>query len=180
MVLVGSTHLHPLDGLLSPLFEIKMKLFKWLCFLPINLLMGLLVIPLAPIAVAFFSTEDKRHLTRFKWLETIDNDLTGDKDEGWRQTHLIGDDPYTWLNRTRWLWRNGGNSVNYNLLGCVYANTFQIDDYLWLNADGYWLYRRPIWITKKRFIDFYIGWQILGPKLGKCKFVCTIRLKTKP
>lgn len=133
-----------------------------------------------PIAVAFFSTPDKRHLTRFKWLETIDNDLTGDKDEGWRQVRLIGTDPFTWLNRTRWLWRNGGNSVNYNMLGCKEEPVTQVSDYLWRNASGYWMYRKPVWITSKRFIDLYFGWQILGPKLGRCKFVFTIRLKTKP
>ena len=38
---------------------------------------------LAPFAVWLFSTDDKRHLTHLRWLETIDNDLTGDP--GWKR-----------------------------------------------------------------------------------------------
>lgn len=148
---------------------------RWLLYLPFNLLMGLAVIPLAPIAVLLFSTEDKRHLKHLKWLETIDNDLTGD--EGWRNEHLIGTDPLSWLNRTRWLLRNGGNSVNYNLLGCADIGFVQHSSTYWTNADGYWQLRRRYYVTELRFIDVYLGWGITGPKLGRCKFVATIRLK---
>lgn len=162
----------------------RMKLLRWIGFLPLNLIMGLVVIPLAPIAVAFFSTPDKRHLTRFKWLETIDNDLTGDKDEGWRQTHLWGSDPFSWINRTRWLWRNGGNTVNYTLLGCADDLQWRVTQIasagFWQRPDGHWLYRKPVPLFGGRFIDLYFGWQILGPKLGLCKFVATIRIKTNP
>ena len=144
-------------------------MIRWLCYLPLNLLMGLAVIPLAPIAVAFFSTEDKRHLTRFRWMETIDNDLTGDW--GWNEEHLIGSDPFSWLNRTRWLWRNGGNSVNYNLLGCVddpaWREQQDRNAGYWKRPDGYWLYRKPLKLTEKYFIDRFFGWQLLGPRITR-------------
>ena len=153
-------------------------MIRWLAYLPLNLLMGLAVIPLAPIAAAFFSTPNKRHLTRFRWLETIDNDLTGD--HGWCMEHLIGDDPFSWLNRTRWLWRNGGNSVNYNLLGCDDIGARQVAEHTWKNADGNWLYRRRFSIVGAWSLELFMGWALLGPKLGRCKFVCSIRFKTKP
>lgn len=153
-------------------------MIRWLCYLPLNLLMGLAVIPLAPIAVAFFSTDDKRHLTRFKWMETIDNDLSGDS--GWKEEHLIGNDPLSWLNRTRWLWRNGGNSVNYNLLGCDDIGCVQDKPYHWKNDQGYWLYRRRFALFGDWSLEVFMGWALLGGKQGRCKFVCSIRGKTKP
>lgn len=153
-------------------------MIRWLCYLPLNLLMGLAVIPLAPIAVAFFSTEDKRHLTRFKWLETIDNDLTGDG--GWKEEHLIGANPLSWLNRTRWLWRNGGHTANYTLLGCSDVGCFQVRPYYWKNKDGRWLYRRRFPLVGKWSLELFLGWNILGGQNGRCKYVCSIRGKTKP
>lgn len=151
---------------------------RWLLYLPLNLLMGLVVIPLAPIAVAFFSTPDKRLLTRFKWLETLDNDLTGD--EGWRSEHLIGSNPLSWLNRTRWLWRNGGHAVNYGLLGCDDIGTRQIKPNYWENPKGRWLYRRYFRLTEKWSFELFAGWALLGGQHGRCKFVFSPRFKTKP
>ena len=151
---------------------------RWLSLLLPHLLLSLLRYPLAVVAVVFFSTSDRRHLTRLRWLETIDNDLAGDS--GWREEHLFGSDPLSTLNRIRWLWRNGGNALNYTVLGVPFgAPTFQVDAYRWRRTDGAWLYRRFIPLGF-RHLELFFGWALLGPQQGRCKYVCSIRLRSKP
>jgi hypothetical protein len=141
----------------------------------------LLRYPLAVIAVIFYSTKDKLHVTKWKWLETIDWPLTGDN--GWREEHLVGDNPLSTYNRIRWLWRNGGNRYNYEVIGVC-------DDQLWREGivqgygyferpDGAWLKRIKVPLFGTRFIQLTFGWNIFGPQHGLCKYVCTIRIKTK-
>lgn len=155
-----------------------MRKLQWLLLLLINLIFSILCVVISPIA-ALFVTDDRRFLLQpFVWLETIDNDLSGD--DGWKQEHLIGNDPLSWLNRTRWLIRNGGNKVSYGALGCLdtgYATS--VPGWYHENTEGYWLYRRPIWITSTRFIDLFIGWNLPGAKYGRAKFTSSFRLKTK-
>lgn len=152
----------------------KSKLFKYFAIM-------LLRYPLAVIAVLFFCTKDKLHLTRVTWLETIDWPLTGDN--GWREEHLWGDNPLSFVNRVRWLWRNGGNRYNYEVLGVG-------DDAEWregvvqgygyfVRKDGAWLKRIKIPLFGSLFIQCIFGWNLFGPQHGLCKYVCTIRLKTK-
>lgn len=154
---------------------------KWLIRLPAVLLLTLTSYVLAPFVVAFFSTEDKMHLTRFKWLETIDNTLAGDAN--WNRNLLWGSDPLSWINRTRWLWRNGGNYVNYNILGCVGdADWKAVQDrtlYYWKRPDGYWLYRRFIPVSKTRNLELFFGWNLFSIKKEHCKIVCQIRIQPK-
>lgn len=156
-----------------------MRILQWLVFLPLNLLLGVFSFILAPFAVLLFSSPDKLHLVRFKWLETIDNDLTGDA--GWKAEHLLGADPLSAINRIRWLWRNGGNTVNYKVLG-VMADPDWIGQqdrslYFWRRPDGYWLYRRFFPLAGAYKLELFFGWALLGPQLGLCKFVCQIRIK---
>lgn len=153
-------------------------MLRWLRCLVLNLVMGLLVIPLAPIAVAFCATDDKRYLTRFRWLSTLDNDLSGD--DGWKTEHLIGSDPLSFINRVRWLWRNGGHAVNYGLLGCADTRCTQVAPYYWKNAEGFWLYRRRFPLFGAWSFELFIGWNLLGGQSGRCKFVCSPRFKSKP
>lgn len=133
------------------------------------------------IAVLFFSTHDRRNLTAMRWLETIDNDLTGDS--GWREEHLVGADPLSTINRIRWLWRNGGNALNYQLFGCADALYWRMTASLkpfMKRPDGYWLYRRFFRLTNQVWLEVFMGWALLGPQQGRCKYVCTIRLRSKP
>lgn len=153
---------------------------RWLRLLPQHLAIALAVLICSPIANALFVTPDRRYLTRWRWLETIDSDLGGDRDEGWQKEHLWGSDPYSWLNRTRWLWRNGGNRYNYETIGCPFHLPIQTSPYRWENSDGNWLYRRHIPLAFGLMLDLYFGWGLTGPKHGRCKYVCTVRLKTKP
>lgn len=156
-----------------------MKL-RWLVYLLAHITLILLRYPLAIIAVKFFSTPDKLHLTRFRWLETVDNDLRGD--HGWQTEHMpVKGDPLNDRNRIGWLWRNGGNSVNYNLLGCPddpawRAATDPNTGWYWCRPDGYWLYRRFTPFAGRRLERFF-GWSLFGPQQGRCKFVFTVRWK---
>jgi hypothetical protein len=155
-------------------------MIRWLIYLIVHVSIIVLRFPLAIIAVLFFSSPNKRYLMpTFHWLETIDNDLAGDS--GWREAHLIGSDPLSTLNRIRWLWRNGGNAVNYGWLGCAEMPVISITPYRWQNAQGFWLYRRFIPLAFGRQLELFLGWALLGAQRGRCKFVCSIRLsKIKP
>lgn len=153
-----------------------MRYFQWILLFPINIIFSILCIITSPIASLFVST-DRTHLQfPFQWLNTIDNDLGGDS--GWKEEHLIGSDPYSYINRTRWLIRNGGNWVSYYLFGCR-ETPYRQSGYFYENMEGYWLLRKPIWITKTRFIDLFIGWNLPGAKFGRAKFTSSFRLKTK-
>lgn len=153
---------------------------RYCLFLIPHLLLSVLRYPLAVIAVLFFSTKTGRHLTRFEWLETIDNDLSGDS--GWKEEHLIGPDPLSMINRIRWLWRNGGNTVNYGLLGVDDNPSWRVvygcaSGPRWERPDGAWLYRRYISLAGLRYVELFFGWALFGPQKGRCKIVCSIRLK---
>lgn len=161
-----------------------MKL-KWLLFCVPNLLVGILRYPLSVVAVLLFSTPDKRNLTRMSWLMTIDNDLTGDA--GWREEHLWrGTNPLSTVNRIRWLWRNGGNSMNYNLLGCDdmpgWRHAVQIAIGVRpyeVRPDGYWVFRKFYELWPGRYLEVFIGWALFGPQHDRCKHVLTIRFRSK-
>lgn len=153
-----------------------LRVLQWLAFFPVHLGVTLVRYPLAPIAVYFFSTKDKRYLTFFRFLETLDNDLFGDI--SWQIKHLKGDNPFKFWNRVRWLWRNGGNAVNYLVLGCDYYDMryqgFPSDcDFRgwYIRDDGYWLYRK-VWFGG---LEIFLGWNLYGEVHNKSKFVLTIR-----
>lgn len=170
--------------------KLTFRILQWLLYLPLHLLVTIARYPLAPIAVVFFATNDKRQLHfPFDWLETIDNDLSGDS--GWRTKHIKpGSDPLSTWNRIRWLWRNGGNRFNHMTIGCLddfeYRRPWQginkNDTHFWSRPDGYWLWRSftPLF---GRFLEVFIGWHLFGPHVDcnkyRCKFVCTVRLAVK-
>lgn len=150
---------------------------KYPIYILANLLLVIVSFVLSPFAVAFCSTPDKRHLTRCRWLETIDFDLAGDP--GWQSLRLWGHDPLSWINRTRWLWRNGGNYVNYMILGCDGDEAWKAEQdrslHYWRRPDGYWLYRRFVPLTKTRCVELFFGWSLFAIKQGRCKVVFQIR-----
>lgn len=154
---------------------------RWFLYLIPHVVLSVLRYPLAVIAVAFFSSPDKRRLNRMRWLETIDNDLSGD--DGWRGEHLIGNDPLSFINRVRWLWRNGANAVNYGLLGVpveggrVMVRVAYPAGQRIVREDGAWMYRRFFKIGA-RYLEIYIGWALMGPQRGRCKFILTVRGRT--
>lgn len=151
---------------------------KWFLFLPTHILIVLARYPLAPFAVVFFTTNDRRELLfPFRWLGTLDNDLSGDS--GWKSEHITGDPLSTW-NRTKWLWRNGGNVLNYTLLGAPYDKWFALNNWMiqdtkrfWVREDGAWQFRARISVFGRVWTPF-IGWGLFGPVNDRCKFTCTI------
>ena len=154
-------------------------MIRYIVRLPARFVITAAAYLLAPFAVWLFSTDDKRHLTHLRWLETIDNDLTGDP--GWKRLRLWGGDPLSFVNRTRWLWRNGGNYVSYYVLGCVGDSAWcwsqNMDAVYWKRPDGYWLYRRFVSIGNKH-LELFVGWNLFSIKQGRCKVVCQIRLRS--
>ena len=170
--------------------ELKKKLFWiWLKKILISISVVIVRYPLSPFVVLFFSSKDKTTITRFKWLMTIDNDLTGDS--GWKEEHLWGDNPLSFWNRVRWLWRNGGNSFNYNQLGLPALGAIVIEEVAYddkgrvveryvLREDGFLFrkfYRRKT--KEEKYWEVFIGWALEGPQHGRCKIVLTIRGRTK-
>lgn len=138
---------------------------QYLLRFPLYLLVIILRYPLAFIAVAFQSDYQLRW--PFRWLDTIDNTLLGD--EGWKAEHLTGSDPKSYKNMVRWIWRNGGNRFNYFTLG-VSAN----DRPSW----AFWS-KKAIPLIAGRFLDLRFGWSDYNLQ-GRCKYVFTVRIKTKP
>jgi hypothetical protein len=123
--------------------------------------------PAAVIAVLCFSSPDRLSLTRWHWLETIDNDLSGDS--GWKAEHIGVADPLNSWSRIKWLWRNGGSRFNYYTIGVSYSNR---------PSWAFW-HSKQIPLFAGRFLDARFGWTDYALQ-GRCKYVFTIRIKTKP
>lgn len=141
-------------------------MLHYLIRFPLWLTAILLRYPLAFIAVKWYSSEYQ--LTApFKWLDTIDNTLLGD--EGWKAEHLIGNDPKSYINQVRWLWRNGGNRFNYYVIGVPFEN----------RPKWAWWKKVAIPLIAGRFLDLRFGWTDYHLQ-GRCKYVFTVRIKTKP
>ncbi|NOV29184.1 hypothetical protein [Methylomonas sp. ZR1] len=184
---------------MKTLLKTSGRILQWLLYLIVHLAIVIARYPLAPIAVVFFTSNDRRDLLfPFTWLGTIDNDLAGDS--GWQTEHIMpGSDPLSTWNRIKWLWRNGGNRLNYQLLGCPDSVLFRLKydwlqdrDWLWLRPDGYWMLRAYIpfrdvvifengqfcWRLTKRYLNLFWGWSLFGPIDGGCKFTFTTRIKS--
>lgn len=121
--------------------------------------------PMAFIAVAM--SKGNQLQWPFKWLETIDASLLGDS--GWRAEHLSGSNPASYWNEVRWLWRNGGNRFNYYVIGVPFNNR---------PSWAFW-HSKQVKLFSGRFLDLRFGWSDYQLQ-GRCKYVFTIRIKTKP
>lgn len=165
--------------------EVKPRKAEWYRKLVIHILVWLAKYPLAPIAVLLFSTPDGKQLRRpFLWLQTNDNDLGGDS--GWKNEHIKpGSDPYSFWNKVKWLWRNGGHDFNYKVLGTPNDQWFYFDNYMiqdskefWVRPDGYWMFRGyRKWPFSKKRLFIFTGWSLFGPINKMCKITCTFRLR---
>jgi len=138
---------------------------QYLLRFPLWLAVILLRYPLAFVAVAF--QKDYQLRTPFMWLDTIDNSLLGDS--GWRSEHLSGSDPTSYWNMVRWIWRNGGNRFNYFVIGVSFESR---------PAWAFWL-KMATPLVAGRFLDVRFGWTDYELQ-GRCKYVFTVRVKTKP
>lgn len=89
---------------------------RYFLYLPAHIATILLRYPLAPIAVALSSSETQKLRFPFRWLDAIDNNLLGDGGHQERQI-AAGRSPEDFLSKCVWIWRNGGNWMNYYPLG---------------------------------------------------------------
>ena len=140
-------------------------MIKYLTRFPLWLLVIIVRYPLAFIAVAF--QKDYQLRWPFGWIGTIDASLLGD--QGWQREHLWGNDPTSYINQVRWLWRNGGNEFNYWWIGVSASDRPE-----W----AFWS-SKQIPLIFGRFLDLRFGWSDYQLH-GRCKYVFTIRIKTKP
>ena len=165
-------------------FLFPLRVLQWLIYLPLHVITVLLRYPLAPIAIKYFSTPDKLHLTFFKWLETTDATLQGDA--GWL-THIEpGSDPLSDTNRRGWVKRNGAQSLTYRWFGVKFDKEWADSiiptskgKIFFIRNDGAWL----LFIDNKplfgRYFTLFMGWGIRSQLNGKSKISCTVRLKAK-
>lgn len=141
-------------------------MIKYLTRFPLWLLVIIVRYPLAFIAVAF--QKDYQLRWPFGWIGTIDASLLGD--QGWRNEHLWPSKLATnYFNMVRWLWRNGGNRFNYFVIGVSFEN----------RPDWAFWSKTAIPLFAGRFLDLRFGWTDYQLH-GRCKYVFTIRIKTKP
>ena len=138
-----------------------MQTLMWLRYvvqLPLFIAARLLTYPLAPIAVAFFSSDDQRTLVfPFRWMMTLDNDLDGD--ESWKRKNT---NPWSYCTKVRWMWRNGGHALNYGLLGCRRPSAYP--------------QHRSFTQLLGKYLELYIGW---SNNIPRGKMVLTMRWRNR-
>lgn len=166
--------------------KIFMSYLIWLVLVPVDILSGALAVILAPFVVPF--RKDNHLPAIFRWMETYDNPLQGDRGHLERWTPIVnmlskyklkslGD----YLQIVAWLWRNKAYNLAYYQLGRsvpvpakMYGNpntASSREDYVFgyiycVAADGTWgLFLYKPWLTIGKFtfcIRIFIGWKIKG------------------
>jgi hypothetical protein len=139
---------------------------RYFLYMPLFILTNLAAKILAPVAVIWFSTDDRKELrSPFVWMMTLDADLGGDK---YWPSHITGDRYSTW-NRINWMWRNGGHTLAYWFFGCNKGD------------ERFPLFRKfyPVKLGKYNYLELFFGWNHPGAQSGRAKYVLTVRLKEK-
>lgn len=163
-------------------FIVFLRIIQWLLYLPAHLIVVGSAMALAPVAIKYFSTDDKLYLKRpFKWMMTVDNTLAGDS--GWQNEHMpVKGDPLADKNRIGWMRRNGGNRANYFWLGCASDDLFNSkflfrqNEWTFARNDGYWMLKGYVNLGL-RYLNIFWGWSLFGKQAGRCKVTYTVRFK---
>lgn len=157
-----------------------LKYISWIFLVPVDLITGALAIILAPFVVPFYN-ETKGHLPiGFRWMETYDNPIDGDKGHIKRWSAIrekTGFGPY--VQRVAWLWRNKAYNFAYHVLGRSAESEFHYignkdiesgspdkahHGYLLMwNDDAWGLFVVKPWLKlgKKTFyLRVYCGWKL--------------------
>lgn len=143
---------------------------RWAACLVLASVAKLAAIVLAPAVCWLAATPDRRHLrTPWQWMETLDWDMAGDLP--WRADRLIGADPLSWLNRVRWLWRNGAQAVAYGLCGMPAGEAQRQAHGAWYRLTltdraFYWRADLPI---GSRWLELRAGWKLNHAVRGRYK-----------
>ncbi|MEW9901073.1 hypothetical protein ABWL39_20875 [Chitinivorax sp. PXF-14] len=145
---------------------------RWFVLFPLDLLIGLLAFPLAPLIVALTDPAGHAPAWAWPWL-TYDNPIDGDAghwarwpDNGsrWRRT----------CRRIAWLWRNRGYGFSYRVCGLdtagaiIWRGNPRVSDSPmspgWCIATcgrGWMLYVFwPWWPSARRGLRVYAGWKL--------------------
>ncbi|AHJ86977.1 hypothetical protein STP4a_123 [Salmonella phage STP4-a] len=95
-----------------------LKYASWIFLVPLDFISMVLAVVLTPFIVPFYS-EKTGHLPKgFRWMETYDNPIDGDRGhiERWskiRKIPVLG----KYFQRVAWLWRNKAYNFAYYVLG---------------------------------------------------------------
>lgn len=151
---------------------------RWFAFLALSGLAKLAAIFLAPGICWLGASPDRRHLRApWRWMETVDWDMAGDPP--WRAHRLIGTAPLSWLNRTRWIWRNGAQAVAYGICGASAADPQREVDGSWyrLTLTDSAFYWRADWPVSGRCIELRAGWKLNYQIEGRHKVALSFRIR---
>lgn len=148
-----------------------LKYFSWIFLAPLELLVSILAVILAPFVVPFYN-EEKGHLPfGFRWMETYDNPIDGDRGhiKRWakiREKGKLG----VYLQRVGWLWRNKAYNFSYHMLGrevkdvTHWKGGINKKGYLLMwnsNAWGLFVFTPSIKLFGKQYHwRIYIGWKL--------------------
>lgn len=159
----------------------------WLLLAPLDLLIGLLAFPLAPLIVLFTSPAGRAPWWAWPWL-TFDNPIDGDAGH-WERWPDDGRIERVFARRVAWLWRNRGYNASFHWFGRVLAGDLR----RWGNplvsnrplvpgwsferdAGGAWEFYAVVPHVKGRCLRVRLGWKIPinAPPGTRCMLVTHI------
>ena len=156
-----------------------LMLFKYLLLLPLDMLMTVLGLVLAPI-LPLFATHEAKLPKLLSWFDTYDNTLDGD--DGWKYEHLLFlnckgdslDSLRIYLKRVCWLLRNTAYTFSRDVAGVSVSSN---DKIVWKGTQN--VGNRPLqegmcfatcnnrfmfYYVKKTFkgkcLRVYLGWKL--------------------
>ena len=156
-----------------------LKYLSWILLAPLDPVMSVLCVILAPFVVPFYN-EKTGHLPYiFRWMETYDNPIDGDKGhiERWEEVRKIGSFG-VYLQRVAWLWRNKAYNFSYHVLGREIASVTKWKGNIHVSSDvednqqGYLLmWNDNAWglfafvpsfrlFGKQFYWRIYVGWKL--------------------
>lgn len=177
-----------------------MNYLKWLCLVPVMILVTLATYILAPV-LPLFAIERSGRLdnnTRFgrgaflpdwlAWFQTPDNSLDGD--EGWRTEHAqwrfkLPQWLAVYIGRVGWLWRNPGYGFGlvevwaYESRSFVAAGDSSVSDSplregrFYIATSRYWQLRYVKRLTATKCLYVNLGWNISGALLSGQSETCS-------
>jgi hypothetical protein len=157
-----------------------LKYLSWIVLIPVDFISMVLAVIIAPFIVPFYSDKSGHLPKGFRWMETYDNPIDGDKGhiERWskiRKIPVIG----KYLQRVAWLWRNKAYNFAYYKLGRDATSKFHYrgnpdiesgssdpkhHGWLWMWNDEAWgLFAVIPWLKVGKitfYVRIYCGWKL--------------------
>ena len=177
-----------------------MNYLKWLCLVPVMILVTLATYVLAPVLPLF--AQDRLgfldNATRYgrgaylptwlSWFQTFDNSLDGD--EGWRIEHAqwrfkLPQALAVYVGRIGWLWRNPGYGfglVQITQQDCIsflcsgdpsVSDSPLHEGHFTISTARYWQLRYVKRLTATKCLYLNLGWNITGALLSGKAQTCS-------